>query len=390
MKRIKRALLIGVLSLVATCAWSAEPVRVGFSMALTGQFSQAAPSQMNAYELWRERVNAAGGLDVAGVKRPVEFVSYDDKSDPGMALRIYEKLITNDKIDLLLAPWGTPHHFALAALLERHKFPMVGNSAASVKLREIKPGYIWFVTSAIPDRMAEELAKMLVEQSATTVALNTLQLPFSLEMRSFLLPALEKAKIKVVSDQQYPPGTDDLSINLLEIKKTNPDAVLSLSYPGDSVAYLTQMKELGINVPFQFVLIGPAMDFFGKIFGGAADGLVTVGHWTWHQDKWPRGQPFYKAYTAKYNSRPDPLDSALAYMSCEILEQAVAKSGLDLEKLRDTIATEQFDTINGPVRFEGVENVITPTAFLQLQGGEPHLVWPKSISTSSFRPKGAW
>ena len=76
-------------------------------------------------------------------------------------MRIYEKLITDDKVDLLLAPWGTPFQIAIAPVLEKYKFPMVGNTAASVALRQVKPGYIWFPTSAIPDRIGVELTAML-------------------------------------------------------------------------------------------------------------------------------------------------------------------------------------------------------------------------------------
>src|SRR5690606_19443262 len=135
---------------VSAGATAAEPVRIGYSMAKTGLFAQGAVSQINAYELWREQVNAQGGLDIGGKeKRPVEFVVYDDQSDPANAVRIYEKLITDDRVDLLLGPWGTPTHFAIAPVLERLKFPMVGSTAASVPLRELKPGNIWFVTPSI-------------------------------------------------------------------------------------------------------------------------------------------------------------------------------------------------------------------------------------------------
>ena len=78
---------------------------------------------MNAYLLWQDLVNAKGGLDIGGKgRKKIEFVHYDDKSNPAQAAKIYEKLITNDKVDLVVAPWGTPHHFAVAPVVERHKF----------------------------------------------------------------------------------------------------------------------------------------------------------------------------------------------------------------------------------------------------------------------------
>ena len=103
--------------------------------------------------------------------------------------------------------------------------------------------------------------------------------------------------------------------------------------------------------------------------GKAAEGIITIGHWM-PRDDWKGSKAFFDAYKKKYNELPDYLDSALAYMSLEMLEQAVAKAGLDREKLRQTIATDTFETINGKVKFEGVQNAITPTAFLQFQNGK--------------------
>jgi branched-chain amino acid transport system substrate-binding protein len=369
---------------------SAQSVRIGFSLAKTGLFAAAAPSQLNAYELWREQVNAKGGLDVAGAKRRVEFVQYDDQSQPGNAVKIYEKLITDDKVNLLLAPWGTPHHFALAPVLERYKFPMVGNTAASVTLREIKPGYIWFPTSAIPDRMALEMAALIKASGYDSAAVISNVLPFAKEVKQALVPALQKAGIEVKVNEEYPPDIKDMTALLSKVKAAAPRAVLVLSYPSDSVLYAKQAKELGIAAPFQFVAVGPTIDFYPKAVGAAANGFVTMGHWSPAQTGWKRARPFYDAYVKKFNEKPDYLDTVLAYMSCEILEQAVAKAGLDREKLRQAISTMTFDTINGPVRFQGVQNSITPTAFLQIQGAELQLIWPKSIATSTFKPKTGW
>jgi len=392
MKRILTILATtAALALAAVAAQAADPVRIGFSIAKTGMFAQAVPSQLNAYELWKEQVNAAGGLDIGGgEKRTIEFVVYDDQSNPTEAVRIYEKLVNDDKVDLLLAPWGTPTHFAIAAVAEKLKFPIVGNSAASVGLRELKPGYIWFPTSAIPDRMAEELVKLLQAQGAKSVAVLTNQLPFSLEIKQFLMPALETAGIAVAASEDYPPDIKDMTATLTAVKAANPDAVLALSYPGDSIVYMNQARELGIEAPTQFVLVGPTIAFFGQMFGPALDGIITIGHWTPAKTDWAKAKPFFDAYVAKFNEKPDYLDSALAYMSCEILQQAVAKAGLDREKIRQVIAGDSFDTINGPVKFDGVQNASTPTSFLQFQAGEAQLVWPPEIATAKVMPKPAW
>ena len=367
-----------------------NPVRIGYSMCLTGLFAQAAPSQVNAYELWKDQVNAAGGLEIGGQRRPVEFVSYDDQSNPANAVRIYEKLITEDNVDLLAAPWSTPIHLAIAPVLAKHKFPMVGNTAASVKLREVKPGYIWFPTAVIPDKVGEELAAFMAKENIQTAAVFANVLPLAQEIKAYLLPALEKNGIKLVANEDFPPDIKDMTTLISGANQSSPDAFIVLSYPSDTFLFATQAKQLNVKAPFVLSLIGATISAYQQAFGAGVDNMVTVGHWSPNQSKWPRARPFYDAYLAKYKEAPDALDSVLSYMSMEILQQAVATAGLDKEKIREAIASQTFDTINGPVKFDGVQNTMTPTSFLQIQDGNLELVWPDSIKTKDFRPKKGW
>lgn len=365
--------------------WAADPVRIGYTMARTGLFAAAAPSQEQAYELWRDQVNADGGLDVVGERRPVEFVSYDDESDPAKSAQLYERLITSDDVDLLLAPWGTPHHLNVAGIAEQYGFPIVGNTAASVAIREVQPGNIWFPTSAIPDQIGPELAAMLGYSGITSVSIISNVLPFSQENLSFLTPALKKAGIEIRMSENYPPDISDMTPLIIQIKAADAEAVLALTYPADAFLYMGQARELGVEADLQFLLIGPTIDAFGKAFGPAADGVVTLAHWSPEQSAWPRAKPFFDAYVAKFGQEPDYLDSALAYMSVEILQQAVATAGLDKDALRAAITDGTFDTINGEVRFDGVQNSVTPTAFVQRQGDKVQLVWPKDIATAPLQ-----
>jgi branched-chain amino acid transport system substrate-binding protein len=372
-----------------TPGW-AKDVKIGYSISKTGLFAPAAPSQINAYNLWAEQVNARGGLDIGGKeKRKIKLIQYDDQSNPGNAVRIYEKLITQDKVDLLLAPWGTPTHFAVASVIERHKFPMIGNTAASVQLRNMKPGNIWFTTAAIPDKLATAMVGLLQSAGIKTVAILTNQLPFGQENKKFLVPALKKAGIKIVVDADYPPNIKDMTAILVKVKAAKPDGILALSYPSDSILYMNKARELGISAKFQYLMVGPAIGFFRGMFKGAADGIVTMGHWSPYLDN-PRAKAFYKAYKAKYNAEPDYLDSVEAWVSTEILEQAVAKAGLDKDKLRKAISTGTFDTIIGKVKFDGVQNAVTPTGFLQIQDGKIQIIWPKDRATAPFKPKTGW
>lgn len=391
-RTLLQTLALGALTAAtgAALAQNPAPLRLGFSMARTGMLANATPSQMNTYELWREQVNARGGMDVGGTRRKVEFVVYDDQSKPEQAVRIYEKLITDDKVDLLLAPWGTPFHLSIAPVLEKYKFPVVGNTAASVALRQVKPGYIWFPTSAIPDRIGAEMAAMLKSKGVKSVAVIANVLPFTKEIKNFLEPELKKAGIEIKLSTDYPPDIKDMTSLLTQVRGAKPDAVMALAYPGDSVLYAKQAKELGLDSPWQFVAIGPSDAFFPKAVGAAsAEGVITIAHWA-PKAEWKGSQAFYDAYVKKFNEEPDYLNSALAWMSLEILEAAVSKNGLDKTRIRDFVSTQTFDTINGKVRFDGVQNAITPTAFVQTQNGKLQIVWPPAMATAPLVPKKGW
>jgi len=384
------AALVGFALFSSGIANAADPVRIGFSAAKTGLFAGAADGQIKTYELWKDAVNAGGGLDVKGVKRPVEFVFYDDQSDPGKAVQIYEKLITDDKVDLLLAPYGTPAHIAIAGVVERHKFPLVGNTAASVKLRELKPGNVWFTTGQMPDRLAQAITDLLQAKGFKTAALLVNQLPFPLESKSFLIPALQKAGIELKINEEYPPTIKDMTALLANVKAANPDAVIAFAFPADSAIYMNQARELDIKAPFQFLEVGPTEAAFAKQFGDALSGIVTMGHWSPDHEQWHGAKALFEAYEQKYHEPPSYLNTPLVFMSCQILAQAVAKVGLDRDAIRQTIASDTFDTVNGPVKFVGVENVATPAGLLQVQGHSMALIWPPSIATADFMPKPPW
>ena len=288
-----------------------KPVRLGFSIAKTGMFAAAAQSQVQTYDFWKNQVNAAGGLDVGGQKRPIEFVSYDDQGNPAQTAKFYEKLITEDKVDLLLAPWGTSAHIGVAPVVERYKFPLIGNSAASTELRKLKPGYIWFVTADFPDRVATQLPLLLNACKVKSVGLISNVLDFTKEVRGFLEPALKAQGIEVRVSDEYPPSMTDMTALLSKVKQAAPDGVIALAYPSDSVLYTRTAKEIGIAAPFQFCLVGPGSDFFHKVLGSAAEGIVTMGQWSPKRNA--AAEKFNKDYIAAVKEMPDYLDSIEAY-----------------------------------------------------------------------------
>src|SRR5262249_2996761 len=163
-------------------------------------------------------VNASGGLDVKGIKRPIEFVYYDDQSDANKSAQLYEKLITSDKVDLLLGPWGSPASLAVSGILERYQFPAVVGAASSVKLRETKAENILFVSAYCPDKLAGTITVWLVNVGMKSAAVVTVQVPYGREIRNFPAAALKQADINVMLDEGYPPAVKDMTALLGNVK----------------------------------------------------------------------------------------------------------------------------------------------------------------------------
>lgn len=382
-------MLAGFFCLVHPAS-AADEIKVGFSMSLTGNYAAGAAGQMQSYQLWEEQVNKAGGLKIGDKKRPIKLVYYDDKSQAQIAVKVYEKLITQDKVDLVLSPWGTSIHFAVAPLAEKYKIPIVGTSAASVKLRDIKTKYFWFITSCLPDKQMQALVDLLKSLKIKDVAVIYAQELFPRENLQFLEPYLKKAKLNTVLLKDYPMGAKDLTTLLTSVKAKNPDALIALCYPGGAFTVTTQAREVGLNPKFLFELVGPATVVFKPKFGDSTEGISTMGHWS-PKAKWPGAKEYFDAYVAKFGQKPDPLDSVLGYVGCQIVQQTIESVGLDHEKIRDYIAESTFETINGPIKFKGLENTETPSMILQWQKDDLEIIWPASAATAKpLFPKPEW
>lgn len=385
--------IVGLFFLPELQASAKDSMTVGFSMSLTGKYAPGAAGQMQSYQLWEETVNKQGGIYVKkyGKKLPVKLVYYDDKSGTDTAVRVYEKLITEDKVDVVLSPYGTAIHFAVAPMAERYKVPIVGSTAASVKFRDIKTRYFWFITSCLADRQMQALVDLLKHLGIKSVAIIYAQELFPRENLQFLDPYVKEAGFNVLIRKDYPMGAKDLTTLLSQVKGKNPEAVIALCYPAGAFTITTQAQEVGLNPKFFFELVGPAVVVFGPKFGAATEGIATMGHWS-PKGKWPGAKDFYDRYMAKFNKKPDYLNSVLAYSSCQILQQAIEKVGsFDWNKLRDYIANNEFQTINGSIKFTGTENMRTPSMILQWQKGELEIAWPEAAATAKpLYPKPAW
>jgi branched-chain amino acid transport system substrate-binding protein len=387
---IQRAIVAAALALcVAAPALAQQPVRIGYAIARTGPWAAGAQvTQEPNYIMWAEQVNARGGLDVKGVKRKVELIGLDDRSEMETVVRSYEKLMGSDKVDLILPPWSTGANFAMMPLAQKYGYPMLSPTATGRKLLGMKNPY-FFALLQQPDRMMDALAEYLVARGAKTAAVVYVDELFGLEQLDGLETSLKKKGIQIIEKKSYPMGVKDLQPVLNDIKSKSPDAFIALSYPPDTFLITGQSKAIGFNPKLFYASVGTAFPVFRDKFGPTAEGVMGLG--TWNPRSNPAAKAYFDAHVARWKKEPDRWASAHAWAGLQILEQAVAKAGLDRKALRDTIANGEFDTIIGKIRFKNGENVSTPGVVSQWLGGEFEVVWPPDRSTSAaLYPKPAW
>jgi branched-chain amino acid transport system substrate-binding protein len=381
----------GALAFPALVRGQAAPVRIGYAIARTGPWAGGAQvSQEPNYLLWAEQQNAAGGLNVKGTKRPVELVSFDDRSEVETCVRTYEKLMGSDKVDLVLAPWGSNANFAVAPLANRFGYPFLAPTALSRRLVEMKLPY-FFLLLQQPGPMTQALVEMLKSQGVKTIACIYVDDLFGLENYAALKVALAGSGMTLVEDKSYPAGVKDLGPVLRSIKDKNPDAFVGFTYPPDTILASKQAKEVGFNPKFFYASVGTAFQLYRNVITPAgAEGVLGMG--SWNAKTSPGAKAYFEAHTRKFSGKePDRWASGHCWAGLEILTSAVAKVGLDRKALRDHIASTEHSTIIGKVRFTGSENTATPGTVGQWQNGEFEVVWPKAVATAALNPaKPAW
>ncbi len=366
-----------------------RPVRIGYALARTGPWAGGAQaSQEPNYILWTEQLIAAGGLDVAGKRRRIELIGYDDRSETETCIRTFEKLMGSDKVDLILPPWGSNANFALAPLANRRGYPLLAPTALSRKLINMHLPYFFSLLQQ-PDRMMNALVDMLVASDVKSIAILYMDDLFGLENFAALNAALKKTNITVVERKGYPLGVKDLSPTLRTIKDQQPDAFIGITYPPDTILASKQSKEIGFNPKIFYASVGTAYQLYRDVIGASAEGVTGMG--SNNAKTSPGARAYFEAHTKRFGKEPDPWASGHCWAGLEILQQATARVGLDRKAIRDYIANNEHPTIIGPVRFAGSENDSVPGSVGQWQNGEFEVVWPKSMATSQLHlPKPGW
>jgi len=332
------------------------PIKIGFSIAQTGPLGAGGKAGLIALQMWRDDVNAKGGI----LGRKVEMIIYDDQGNPALTPGIYTKLLDVDKVDLLIAPYGTNPTAPIMPLVKQRGLLLMGNFSFEVNDRIQHD--MWFNNSPLTDSVTFssgyfDIAKKI---GAKTVAFLAADAEFAQSLASGARNLATHSGFKVVYDQKYPPNTADFSSMIRAIKASKPDLVYVASYPGESVAIVRAANEIGVGESVKMFgggMVGLQFAPIMESLGSQLNGIVNYNPYVPEKSlEFPGMKDFLARYTPKAKAeKVDPLGYYLPpfnYAIGQILEQAItATKGLDQKALAKYIRDNEHKTIVGPVKY---------------------------------------
>ena len=365
-------LLAAGLAAAPVSAQSGEPIKIGFSMALTGPLASNGKQALLGAKIWEEEINAKGGL----LGRPVKLINYDDQSNPATVPGIYMKLLDVDKVDLVVSGYATNMVAPAMPIVMQKGKTLIGLSALDVNSEFHYPKYFSMLPTG-PDTKAsftEGFFQIASEQNPkpTTVALTSEDAEFA---RNACEGARENAKkfgVKIVYDKTFPPGTTDFSPVIRALQVANADLVVVCSYPLSSAGIVMSANELNFTPKmFGGAMIGLQATVLKNKLKSKLNGIVNYETWVPSPKLLAPAADFFQKYQERAKAEGvDPLGSSLGgwgYAYFQVLGEAVegAKSVND-DKVADYLRSHEFHTIMADVRF-GSNGEWTKSRMMQVQ-----------------------
>jgi branched-chain amino acid transport system substrate-binding protein len=372
---------------VAAMLWPAparaqQPIKIGYSMAMTGGLGPNGQSALLAQKIWEEDINARGGL----LGRPVKLVYYDDQTNPSTVPGIYAKLLDVDKVDLIIGGYGTNMLAPAMPLVMSRKKMFIGLLGLAVNSEFNYPNY-FVITPGGPEpklSFTKGFFDVAVAQNPKpqTVAIIAADAEFARNAADGARDNAAAAGIKIIYDKTYPPATTDFAPIVRAIAAANPDIVVICSYPPDSVGMVRAVNEIG----FKPKMIGGGMVGLQNTsikaqLGPLLNGFTNYDFWLPVPKMLFAGvEELMKRYQARAAAAGvDGLGYYMApqaYTQMQVLEQAVeATKSLDDAKLADYVRKTTFKTVLGEVKFgkggEWAEPRVLQVQFQNVSGNDP-------------------
>ena len=356
------AALLGAFVVVAPALTAAPavaqqpPVKIGFSMSLTGPLGAGGKSALIAMEIWRDDINAKGGL----LGRQVEFVYNDDQTNPARVPAIYTKLLEVDNVDLVVSSYGTNVIAPAMPIIMRKQmvFPALFGLAVNDSFKYDRYFQIMPAGPSPKEDWSRGFMELAKSKGLKTIAIAAADAEFAQNAAAGARKNAQEMGFQIVYDKSYPPPTTDFAPIIRAIQATNPDVVYVGSYPPDSVGMVKAANELGLKTKlFGGGMVGLQFASIQKNLGPMLNGVVNYDFWVPAPTlNFPGIEAFLKKYQEKAGpAGVDPLGHYLppwAYAYMQVLGQAVeATKSLDQGKLAEHMRTTTYETIVGPVKF---------------------------------------
>ena len=363
---------VGAMFIVSGAeAQDKEPIKIGFSMALTGPLAPNGKQALLGAKIWEEEVNKKGGL----IGRPVKIVYYDDQSNPSTVPGIYTKLLDVDKVDLVVGPYATAMIApAMPVVISKNKV-FIGLFGLAVNSKFNYPKYFSMLPSGPDTKPAftDGFYQIAAEQKLKTVALAWSDLEFSKNACEGARENAKKYGQQIVYDKSYPGNTTDFSPIVRALQAANADAVIVCSYPLDSVGMVLAIKELGYKPKMLGgAMVGLQATAFKSKLGPSLNGIINYETWVPSQAT-PATNEFLKIYQARAASEGvDPLGYYLGtwgYAYLEMLGDAItATKSINDDKIADHLRSHTITTIMGDISFgKGNKGEWARSRMLQVQ-----------------------
>lgn len=315
------AMLCFYLTPVSVSGAETKPVVIGATVSLDGKYSEPSAMIQGGYKLWESQVNQRGGL----LGRPVKLILYNDKSDEKLVRQFYEKLIKEDKVDLVFSPYGTPLTLVASEVSEKNGYLMLASGASGEKIWERGYKNI-FGMYATANRYFIGLLDLMARNGFKSLAVLYENSSFNIDVAAGIESWAERFRLKVIFSKGYKSGKTDLPDLLSEAKALNPDGIILSAYPADGYLLLRLMEQAKYRPKVIGITIVPSYPDFHKEAGNMAEGVF--GPSQWEPDEripFPGTKNFirdYKSFTGKIPS----YHAGSSYASCQIIENAIVRN----------------------------------------------------------------
>lgn len=387
--RLGKTLLAALSALafvfISSGAHAQDVIKIGATAPITGGLSSIYSIQGKLWDAWEKAINEEGGIYVKSLdkKLPVKIVYYDDQSDPKVSVKFYERLITEDKVNFLMGPPGSPIAFAASTVAERYKFPMILGAVSDPAIFSRGFKYIQGVLGPGVD-WSHYFFEMLAQQKKVkTLAVVVEDSLFSRGIAPGVQKFAGKYGMKIVFNQTVPSDNQDFTAVIAQIKQSHPDLVYVSSFPPFFIRFAKQADELGLNPPAFHCTTGSAISVRNAL-GSVADGVTGELFWV-------PGMKLGDYRTLERTlqlSGLDPVQWTFALISIpalELIHEGIEKAGsLDRNAVFAAIQKNEIPTVMGTFKATG-NGVGSLNPFpVQVQDGKVAVIWPPDAKTGDY------